>query len=75
MVLHVPAGHLQLCPDLCVLLCGLCAGRAFLIPRHLPIKTLDIVAKQGNSWLRGPNIRISFLRNTEKKQKNLDKFS
>jgi hypothetical protein len=32
---------------------GLCAGRAFLTPRHLPRETLDIPAKQYNSWQRG----------------------
>ena len=33
---------------------GLCAGRAFLIPRHPPIETL---AKQYNSWLWGTRIQ------------------
>jgi hypothetical protein len=40
---------------------GLCAGRAFLIPSHLPIETLDSVAKQYNSWLRGTIIDSAFL--------------
>ncbi len=39
--LHVTAGLLQscrTCPDLSVLPCGLFAGRASLIPRHLPTR-------------------------------------
>ncbi len=51
--LHVTAGLLQLCPDLCVFLSRLLEGRASLIQRHLPIDTLDVPAKLCNSWWRG----------------------
>jgi hypothetical protein len=61
-------------PDLCFLLCGLCAGRASLIPRLMPGDTLDILAKQCNSWLLGTKFRINFLRNTEIIQKNSEEF-
>ncbi len=61
--LHV-SELVQLCPDLYVLLCGLCVRRASLIPRHLSGETLDILAKQCNSWLLavlGTNFKLFFL--------------
>ncbi len=53
---------------------GLYAGRAFLIPRHLPRETMDIPAKQYNSWLRDTKTRFRFLSNTEGIQKNSEAF-
>jgi hypothetical protein len=53
---------------------GLCAGGAFLIPRHLPKETLDIPAKQYNSWLRSTKNRFRFLSNTEGIQNNSEQF-
>ena len=51
--LHAPAGFCN--PVLIYVSCGgLCAGRAFLIPRNQPIETL---AKQYNSWLWGTRIQ------------------
>ncbi len=53
---------------------GLCAGRAFLIPKHLPIETLDFPAKQYNSWLWGTKKQFCFLSNTEGIQNNSEEF-
>jgi hypothetical protein len=53
---------------------GLCAGRAFLIQRHLPIETLDIPAKQYNSWLRDTKNRFHFLSNAEGIQDNSEEY-
>ena len=51
--LHATAGFCN--PVLIYVSCGgLCAGRAFLIPRNQPIETL---AKQYNSWLWGTRIQ------------------
>jgi hypothetical protein len=44
--LHAAARLLQCYPDLCILLCGLFAGRGLLIRRQLPIERLDVLAKQ-----------------------------
>jgi hypothetical protein len=44
--LHAAARLLQCYPDLCILLCGVFAGRGSLIPRHLPIARLDVLARQ-----------------------------
>jgi hypothetical protein len=56
----------------------MCSGWAFLIPRHLPIETLDILAKKINSWLWaqvwGTKVWIDFLRNTEKIQRSSEEF-
>ena len=48
--------------------------KGILDPKTLPIETLDILAKQCNSWLWGTKIRFGFLRNTERIQKNLEEF-
>ncbi len=74
---HVAAGLLQLCPDLCGLLCKLFAGRASLIPRRLPIDTLDVLAKKCNPWRRGTRFEFVFSemqKDSEEFRRNLEEF-
>jgi hypothetical protein len=57
------------------LLCGLLAGLASLIPRHLPGNRQTGWHGHAMQFLAvGHKIRISFLRNAEQKQKNPDKI-
>ena len=67
--LHAPAGFCN--PVLIYVSCGgLCAGRAFLIPRHPRIDTL---AKQYNSWLWGTRIQ-DLIQFSQEYRKNSEVF-